>query len=153
MTEAKELTGRKVLLITASAFTVIIAVNIFMSVKAVSTFPGLEVRNSYVASQKFDARRAAQEALGWSIAAQYQGGLLHLHFTDQAGTPVIPADMQVLIGRTTEAGDDMQPAFSGHNGSYTTPVALGQGKWMLRVDAKAEDGTEFRQRLELFVRG
>lgn len=152
MTEAKELTGRKVLLITVSAFTVIIAVNIFMAVKAVRTFPGLEVKNSYVASQKFDDLRAAQEALGWSIAAQYEGGLLHLHFTDQAGKPVIPSSLEVLIGRTTEAADDMQPVFSGYNGSYSTPVDLDYGKWMLKVEARAEDGTQFQQRLELFVR-
>ncbi|WP_095589461.1 FixH family protein [Actibacterium ureilyticum] len=153
MTEAKELTGRKVLLITVSAFAVIIGVNIFMAVKAVSTFPGLEVKNSYVASQEFDQRRAAQEALGWSIATRYEGGLLHLYFTDSQGQPVIPETIEVLIGRTTEAQDDIRPVFSGYNGTYSTPIDLDHGKWMMRVEARAEDGTPFRQRLELFVRG
>ena len=46
----KELTGRKVLAITVGFFAVIIAVNLFMAFKAVGTFPGLEVKNSYVAS-------------------------------------------------------------------------------------------------------
>jgi nitrogen fixation protein FixH len=59
MTDMAEMTGRKVLAITVSAFGVIIAVNFLLAYKAVSTFPGLEVPNSYVASQTFDADRAA----------------------------------------------------------------------------------------------
>ena len=56
---ARELTGRHVLAITLAAFGVIIAVNMVMAVKAVSTFPGLETPNSYVASQEFDRDRQA----------------------------------------------------------------------------------------------
>ena len=48
---ARELTGGKVLAITVSAFAIIIGVNVLLAFKAVSTFPGLEVENSYVASQ------------------------------------------------------------------------------------------------------
>jgi hypothetical protein len=47
---------------------VIISVNLLLAFKAVSTFPGLEVKNSYVASQGFNDRKAAQEALGWTCA-------------------------------------------------------------------------------------
>ena len=53
----RELTGRHVLVITLCAFGTIIAVNVFMAVMAVGTFPGLEVKNSYVASQTFDRDR------------------------------------------------------------------------------------------------
>ncbi len=52
-----------------SAFAVIIAVNLVLAFKAVRTFPGLEVENSYVASQTFDAERTAQEALGLDAEA------------------------------------------------------------------------------------
>ena len=64
MSEAK-LTGRHVALIFGGAFTVIIGVNLTLAVKAVGTFPGLETKNSYVASQNFEHDRAAQEALGF----------------------------------------------------------------------------------------
>ena len=57
---AKELTGKKVLMILIGAFGTIIAVNVFMAYKAIGTFPGLEVKNSYVASQSFDAERGAR---------------------------------------------------------------------------------------------
>ena len=66
-----EITGKHVLAITVSAFAVIIGVNVVMAWKAISTFPGLEVKNSYVASQTFDADRAAQQALGWTLVPEY----------------------------------------------------------------------------------
>ncbi|MFN7052645.1 MAG: FixH family protein, partial [Gemmobacter sp.] len=62
-----QITGRQVFAFTAGAFGIIIAVNVLMAYKAVSTFPGLEVKNSYVASQNFDTERRAQEALGWDM--------------------------------------------------------------------------------------
>ncbi|WP_212524876.1 FixH family protein [Actibacterium sp. MT2.3-13A] len=149
----KPLTGRTVLVITVAAFAVIIGVNVTMAVLAVGTFPGLEVKNSYVASQEFDARRQAQERLGWQVSTDYALGRLTVSFTDAQGLPVDPSDFSILIGRTTEAADDIRPSFSGYNGQYSTPLDLGHGKWMMLVEARAEDGTEFRQRLELFVRG
>ena len=47
---SQELTGQKVLAITATGFAIIIGVNITMAYSALSTFPGLVVKNSYVAS-------------------------------------------------------------------------------------------------------
>ncbi|MBE0554088.1 MAG: FixH family protein, partial [Rhodobacteraceae bacterium] len=85
-----ELTGKHVLAITTGAFAVIIAVNVVMAFKAVSTFPGLEVQNSYVASQTWDKEMAAQKALGWNVAEDYDEklGELRLTFTDETGAPV-----------------------------------------------------------------
>ena len=58
----RELTGRYVLVITLCGFARSLRVNVFMAVMAVGTFPGLEVKNSYVASQSFD-RTAPRRAL------------------------------------------------------------------------------------------
>ena len=84
---ASPITGFKVLMFAVAAFGTIIAVNVFMAYKAVSTFPGLEVANSYVASQTFDADRAAQEALGWKVAQAYDGQNLTLQIRDAEGRP------------------------------------------------------------------
>ncbi|MCV2882814.1 FixH family protein [Actibacterium sp. XHP0104] len=149
----KPLTGRTVFIITASAFGVIIAVNVVMAWLAIDTFPGLEVKNTYVASQEFDARREAQQRLGWDVESTYENGTLELVFTGPGGASVIPEDMQVLLGRTTESRSDIRPEFTGYAGRYTAPVQLDRGKWMMQIEAVAEDGTEFRRRLELFVRG
>ena len=149
----REITGRQVFVGTASAFAVIIGVNVLLAVKAVSTFPGLEVDNSYVAGQGFDARKSAQEALGWVMTPSYAAGRVELAFTDRNGAPVQVHDLQVLIGRTTEAKDDVRPEFALAGEAYASEVPLGQGKWMVKVTARAADGTLFEQRSELFVRG
>jgi nitrogen fixation protein FixH len=148
-----ELTGRHVFAITAGAFAVIIGVNLVLAVKAVTTFPGLEVKNSYIAGQGFDARKAAQEALGWTLVPVYEGGQVVLVFTDRDGLSVKVQDLQVLIGRTTEASQDQWPIFRPELDTYTADVVLAQGKWMVKVTARAADGTLFEQRSELFVRG
>jgi nitrogen fixation protein FixH len=148
-----ELTGRHVFAITAGAFAVIIGVNLLLAVKAVTTFPGLEVKNSYVAGQGFDARKAAQEALGWTLVPVYEGGQVILIFTDRDGLPVKVQDLQVLVGRTTEASQDRWPTFRPELDTYRADVVLARGKWMVKVTARAADGTLFEQRAELFVRG
>ena len=146
----KELTGRHVFAITASAFTIIIAVNVTMAVNAVQTFPGLEVKNSYVASQQFQSLREAREDLGWHVSPSYAGGELRLAFTDAAGQPVVVQNLQVLVGRTTVSQDDVHPEFQAEGGSFVAPLSLGRGKWMLQVQAEAEDGTPYGLQWTLF---
>ena len=151
----REITGRHVLFFTVSAFAVIIGVNVLMAWKAISTFPGLEVKNSYVASQTFDAERAAQQALGWTLTPVYDAGAreLRLAFTDPAGRPIEVQNLTVLVGRTTEADDDMTPTFAFVSGAYVAAADLAQGKWMMQVRANAADGTLFQQRIDLLVKG
>lgn len=149
----KPLTGAKVLAITVSAFAVIIGANVVMAVKAVSTFPGLEVRNSYVASQVFDTERKAQEALGWTLNESLTDGTLRLAFRDRDGLPVAVERLSAVVGRTTEAAEDIRPDFAFRNGDYVAPLPLKPGKWMILLEAFAQDGTRFHQRLDLFVEG
>lgn len=148
-----ELTGKHVLAITVSAFTVIIGVNVLLAYKAVSTFPGLEVDNSYVASQGFNTRKAAQEALGWTMTPGFENGRMTLSFIDRAGQPVAVSNLEVLVGRTTETTDDTFPAFVRDGVVYAADVPLHRGKWMVKVTATSADGTLFEHRSELFVRG
>lgn len=147
----REIKGIHVLVFTSAAFGLIIAVNVLMAYKAISTFPGLEVENSYVASQEFDAAKAAQVALGWQVAPSYQDGEIRLAFTDAAGQAVTLGSLAVLLGRPTEARDDSTPAFVLQDGVYVASAALNPGKWMMHVAATAPDGTQFNQRLGLFV--
>ncbi|MBK5946078.1 nitrogen fixation protein FixH [Rhodobacter veldkampii DSM 11550] len=149
----KSLTGRKVLFITLSAFGVIIAVNLVMAFQAVSTFPGLEVKNSYVASQTFDADRTAQEGLGWTVTPEYSEGTLSLIIRDKAGLPARVAALDVLVGRVTHVREDQRPKLSYEGGMFSAPVTLAPGNWLIHLDARAADGTRFRQRLDFVVKG
>jgi nitrogen fixation protein FixH len=147
----RELTGRHVFAITAGSFAVIIGVNLLLAWKAVDTFPGLEVQNSYVAGQGFNERKAAQEALGWTLTPAYADGRVTLAFTGRDGLPVRVSDLQVLIGRTTVASQDIWPDFTQTGDAYTAPLTLRRGKWMVKVTARSADGVLFEQRSELFV--
>ncbi|WP_226782110.1 FixH family protein [Oceaniglobus trochenteri] len=147
----RELTGRHVLFIIGGGFAVIVAVNLTLAFQAVATFPGLEVQNSYVASQSFDADRASQEALGWDVSAVLdRQGSLFLTF-DKDGSPVQPEIVSATLGRATSVAQDQTPAFHFDGRSFVSHVELGRGNWNLRLVARAEDGTEFKQRIVVKV--
>ena len=118
------LKGWHVLTGFVSAFAVIISVNVFMATSAVRTFPGLEVKNSYVASQEFDRRRTQQEALGWTVLADWTGGMVHLSITDADG-PVRVKDLHAVVGRATQVADDVEPVFAFNGQTYEAPLDLG----------------------------
>lgn len=144
----RELTGKHVLAITVAAFATIIGVNLVMAFKAVGTFPGLEVANSYVASQSFDRERTAQQALGWNVSADYDGARLVLTIRDGQGHPAPIRDLAVTVGRPTYVKDDQHPQFTYQGGQYVAPLQLAPGLWTIHLRAVARDGTEFRQRLD-----
>ncbi|MEP2533717.1 FixH family protein [Shimia sp.] len=146
-----ELTGRHVLFIFVGAFGVIIGVNLILAWNAVATFPGLEVKNSYVASQEFDVRRDAQVALGWTVTARSGGGLLVLSILDQDGAPVEVEELHAVLGRATHVKDDVEPSFEFDGRAYVVPAELAPGNWNIRMTARAKDGTEFTQRVVLHV--
>ncbi|MBV1896497.1 MAG: FixH family protein [Rhodobacteraceae bacterium] len=148
----REFTGRHAALIFVGAFAVIIGVNLVLAVQAVKTFPGLEVRNSYVASQEFDVRRSAQMLLGWSVRADARDGQVFLSITDKDGTPIEVAQLDATLGRATHVRDDIRPEFVFDGTAYVAPVNLGKGNWNIRMVARAENGVEFTQRVILHVR-
>lgn len=143
---AAPLTGRKVLMIVCSAFAVIISVNLTLAYKAVSTFPGLETKNSYVASQTFDANRKAQLALGWDVGARVEAGQLHLSIRKD-GKPVEANIQYAVLGRATNVAQDQTPVLTFDGTDYVAPVELAEGNWNLRLVMLSEDGTTFRQRV------
>lgn len=153
MTETTErkITGLHVFGMFAAAFSVIIGVNVVLATQAVRTFPGLEVKNSYVASQSFDTDRAAQEALGWTVGATLDGGRLTLRIDDAVGA-VVPTIEKATLGRATFTGQDRAPDFH-HNG--TAFIAdldnLEPGNWDLWIEARAANGTVFKQRMAVEI--
>ena len=152
MTSERQFTGRHMFLITASAFAVVIGVNLTLAFSAVKTFPGLEVKNSYVASQVFDENRIAQEALGWEVGAVIDGSNLVFSIRDASGNPVKLASLDATFGRATSVRDDQTPAFEFTAGDYVAPVTVSRGNWNLRVKATAPDGTLFQQRIVIWVK-
>ncbi len=148
----RELTGRDALLIFLCCFGVIIAVNAVMIVSAVRTFPGLDVKNSYVASQEFDARKADQERLGWVTKIAYENGAVMLFIEDEEGRAVTPSEVNLTIGRATTDRFDEAVDLRFNGEAFVADVALGEGKWLGFLDAVASDGTAFRQMHNIWVK-
>lgn len=150
---AAPLTGRKVLAMFVAFFGVIITVNLTMAYFAVGTFPGLDVKNSYVASQSFDDDRAAQAALGWTVDVSYSHGELLVAVVDASGKPADVAKLDAIVGRPTHVRDDQTPEFQQRGGVFKAPLTLESGLWNLRLEASSLDGTAFKQRLNFMVKG
>lgn len=148
---ARELTGRKVFAITAGAFGIIIAVNGVMAWAAVSSFPGLEVRNSYIASQGFNDRLAAQRALGWTTQAHLTETGVSLAITGADGATAPVASITAVLSRPTHQRDDRVLALSFDGAAFVAPVDVADGHWNLEFVALAADGSEFRQRIGLVL--
>ncbi|MEO1238489.1 MAG: FixH family protein [Pseudomonadota bacterium] len=148
MSEAKatKITGWHVLAMFVCGFSIIISVNLTLAFNAVSTFPGVEAKNSYVASQVFDRNRVAQEALGWEVAAVIEKDQLILSI-QKDGAPVQPEIEQATFGRATSVAADQTPAFAFDGEAFVAPIDAGPGNWNLRLKARAEDGTLFTQRI------
>lgn len=149
MNGERRLTGRHVFAIFASAFAVIIGVNLALAYNAVATFPGLEVENSYVASQTFNKRKAEQESLGWSVDASATDDEVMLSITDVNGAPVEVASLDAVLGRATEVKDDFKPDFQFNGQVYVAPAKLAPGNWNIRMTATDASGTRFQQRVIL----
>ena len=128
------------------AFGLIIAVNLTLAFQAVRTFPGLEVRNSYIASQSFDDDRDAQLALGWDVSAELADHTLTLRIVED-GRPIAPVIEAATFGRATNVQFDETPEFHFDGTALRADVVAGAGNWNLRLKARADDGTLFQQRI------
>ncbi|TIV43240.1 MAG: cytochrome oxidase, partial [Mesorhizobium sp.] len=87
----REFTGRHMLVIILAFFGVVIAVNLTMATLASTSWTGLVVENTYVASQQFNKKAEegrAQAALGWTGKLTIAWGEVRYGLADVAGKPV-----------------------------------------------------------------
>ena len=146
-----EIRGYHVLFIFISAFTTLIFVNLILAVNALRTFPGLEVENSYIASQKFEAERNAQQSLAWNLTAEVDDGRLFLKILEN-GRSIAPEIQKATFGRATSISEDQILNFTFENDVFWSPVIVGPGNWNLRLKAYSENGILFSQRLVVDVK-
>ena len=130
---SKELKGYHVLLIAVIGFGVVIAANLILLFAATGSFPGLVVKNSYVASQQWNEKTEAQAALGWQAGVRYADGALIVRLTDKTGAPVTGADLSLTIGRPSQADNDRVLEANAESGAYRVPIDLAPGRWRVEV--------------------
>ncbi len=144
---ARPLTGRKVLAIAVAAFGTIIAANLTLAYSAVQSFPGIEVKNGYIASQSFERERAAQELLGWNTEAAYEKGVLTIVVLDRDGVAAPLQDAVIHLGRPTTAASVLEMASAADGSGWSAAISLAPGPWRVDVAGVTPDGVRFRQHL------
>ncbi|MEN3793629.1 FixH family protein [Fulvimarina sp. MAC3] len=145
----REFTGWHMLAIMLAFFGTVIAVNVTMAIYAASTWSGLVVENSYVASQHFDtdaAERRRENGLGYRLAATYGNGTFSLD-AFQAGEPRAIESVTVDLGRPVGAVETLVLENTGGNGRSAN-IDLAPGAWEADVTAVLSDG----ERLERVIR-
>lgn len=142
-------TGRHMAAVLVSFFGVVVAVNIGMARMASSTFGGVVVENSYVASQHYNRwlREAASEkALGWRLMASRRAD-------DRVSVAVSgPSGDERLTGIARHplgVEQDRKLAFSRTaDGAFLSDQPLPQGRWIVRFDLESA-GRKLRTEQEL----
>ncbi|MEP1092438.1 MAG: FixH family protein [Rhizobiaceae bacterium] len=149
-------TGWHMLACMFAFFGVIIVVNFTMASMASSSWTGLVVKNSYVASQKFNAELAlaeAQQARGWHSEVAFSEGKLTFGLVDKDGEIIVLDQVSVVVGRPAFEQLDQRVSLAAEQvGQYATALDLAEGDWALKFEARAE-GIAYRRDLRLFVSG
>lgn len=136
-------------------FGVVIAVNLVMAVFATTTWTGLVVKNSYVASQHFNDRLAAarlQKKLGWKSTLDTKGGKFVFTIRDRSGQPVPDLAINGKLERLSSDRSDRMLWFKQASaGRYVTNAPAGSGRWKVDLTARGHAGRTYRQIFELTI--
>lgn len=130
----KKFSGWHMFAILAGGFGVVVAVNLLMANLAISSFGGVVVENTYVASQNFNEwleEADRENALGWEarVARDGDGRLL----VETNGLPVgavAHAELRHPLGK-----DDMREwtLSSLGDGTFHSIEAVPEGRWLVRL--------------------
>jgi len=141
----RRFTGRTMATILIAFFGVVMTVNLTMAWFASSTFGGLVVDNSYVASQKFNGwleKAREEKALGWSLEAMRGPDKRLMATLASAGTPMTDAHITARarhpLGRMPELTLTFRTLGNGH---YESLEPLPDGRWIVHLRAEAHGGT------------
>lgn len=152
-----EIRGWHVLAGMLAFFGAIIAINIAFAVLAVRSFPGEDVRRSYVQGLQYNAtlaKRRAQAELGWQAQAGLRtagaGALVFVTLQDRRGRPLDGAVIEGELQRP--ASDRLDRALTFEQSGAGLYVAhlddLPGGRWRLRARAgRGRDALDFEAAL------
>lgn len=138
------LNDRHVLAGLLAFFAAIIAINVAFAVVAVRTFPGEDVRRSYLQGLAYNdalAERRAQDALGWNAAAELRrgeaGAVLEVRLRTRDGGALNGLRLSGDLRRAATARFDEPLEFAAiGEGRYVARLGeLRRGRWLLRARA------------------
>lgn len=141
-------TGAHMLAIMLLFFGTIISVNIVMATAAVSTFPGLNAKNSYVASQNYNfllQDAAEQEARGWTSGVAQQDGHLAFTLRNAENQAIGNLTVTALLARPVSTAYDTLVTLEREGDTYLSPEPLERGRWLIEIEARKDEELVWRQ--------
>lgn len=141
------LKGRHVLYWMIGFFAVMLTANGIFLYHAITSFPGEDVKKSYLQGLSYNQTleaRAAQAELGWRAELGLQDGDVVMNLEDRFGAPLSGrAVVGELRRRATRDGDRTLLFAPNVNGTYIAPVgALEKGQWELRIQVLDQTSDE-----------
>ncbi|WOC15692.1 FixH family protein [Pseudochrobactrum sp. MP213Fo] len=156
-TPGRVFTGWHMLGIMIAFFGVIIVVNIIMATSAITSWSGLVVKNSYVASQEFNEKSIigkAHAALNWQPEMSYQDGVVRYRLTDPDGNAVKAVGATAVFRRPVNEKEDqtlnMLPA---DDNFLTAEATLNDGNWVVEINTYAGLEEPYRQVNRVHITG
>ncbi len=151
--EKGKLTGFHVLVWIIGFFAVVIAVNGVFLYSAITSFPGEDVKKSYLQGLHYNdtlAARDAQSALGWTAAAGLitggaAGPEVRVELRDANGRALSALDIDVTLRRAATTDADtlllLEPAGAG---LYAAPAGdLAPGRWEAAIRVRDGEALKF----------
>ena len=128
-------TGWHMTAILVLFFGTVMAVNFFMAAQARSSFGGIVVENSYIASQNYNdwlEEADAQQALGWTLDTSWRDdGRLEAI----AGGPGADATLVATARHTIGRAPNVDLTFERQeNGRFVSQQELPEGRWTVRFE-------------------
>lgn len=140
------LKGWHVLAAVLAFFSIVIAIDVGFSIVAVRTFPGEDVKRSYLQGLRYNdtlAERAAQAKLGWraELSVETRAGMPSAIVTlrDREGRLISTAEVRAIVRRPATDRADRTITFSPiADGAYAAALpGLADGAWDIRGIAEA----------------
>ena len=153
---AGEFTGRHMLAIMLAFFGVIITVNVTMAVMANTSWTGLVVKNTYVASRDFNRKAGEgqrQAALGWTAELSIAGGRLRYALADASGQPVELSGGTAILRRPVSDREDMTLTLAVSGRALEAQAEMADGAWIVEILADAGLDAPWRETRRLTLRG
>ena len=150
-------TGWHMLGVMALFFGTIISVNLVMAWNAVSSWSGLVVKNTYVASQEFngkvaDARRLAATGIAGTLEATREG--LDYRLAGPDGKPVAADRVTATLKRPVDERDDVVLVLlPAGEGLFRVEQTIASGQWVVDLVALRNGESVFRETLRIVIPG
>lgn len=142
--KSRTLKGHHVLMWMLGFFAVMFAANGVFLYNAIKTFPGEEVKQSYVQGLAYNtqlAKNAKQAQLGWTAQVGLEGRDIVLRLFDADGVALEGYNIAGTLRRAGQNGDISVNFFYEGNSVYRTNAeGLLQGRWELEFVVSEDRG-------------